>query len=87
MDEQVAFEQLERRESAIWSLLLASGYLKVNGLYINVETGKTTYELMLTNREVRLMFEGMIEGWFSESVPAYNDFIRAMLCDDVRQMN
>ena len=32
---------------------------------------------MLTNREVRLMFEGMIEKWFSESIPAYNDFIRA----------
>lgn len=87
MDEQVAFDQLERRESAIWSLLLASGYLKVNALHINVKTGKTTYELMLTNREVRLMFEGMIEEWFSESVPAYNDFIRAVLCDDVRQMN
>lgn len=87
MDEQVAFEQLERRESAIWSLLLASGYLKVNHLHINVKTGKTVYELTLTNREVRLMFEGMIEEWFSESVPAYNDFIRAMLCDDVKQMN
>lgn len=87
MDEQVAFEQLEHRESAIWSLLLASGYLKVNQLHINIKTGKTTYELMLTNREVRLMFEEMIEEWFSESVPAYNDFIRAMLCDDIKQMN
>jgi len=87
MDEQVAFEQLERRESAIWSLLLASGYLKVNNLHINAKNGKTTYELMLTNREVRLMFEGMIEEWFSESVPAYNDFIRAMFRDDVKQMN
>ncbi len=87
LDEQVVFEQLEHRESAIWSLLLASGYLKVKDLHINTKTGKTTYELMLTNREVRLMFEGMIEEWFSESVPAYNDFIRAMFCDDVKQMN
>lgn len=86
-DEQVAFEQLGRRESAIWSLLLASGYLKVKDLHINMKNGKTTYELMLTNREVRRMFEGMVEEWFFESVPAYNDFIRAMLCDDVKQMN
>lgn len=87
MDEQVAFEQLEYRESAIWSLLLASGYLKVNAFHINSNNGKITYELMLTNREVKLMFQGMIEEWFSESVPAYNDFIQAMLCNDVKQMN
>lgn len=82
MDEQAAFEQLERRESAIWSLLLASGYLKVNYFHIDVKSGKITYERMLTNREVRLMFEGMIEEWLSETVPAYNDFIHALLCDD-----
>lgn len=87
IDEQIVFEQLGRKESAIWSLLLASGYLKVNDLWVNVNNGKATYELMLTNREVRLMFEGMIEEWFSESVPAYNEFIQAMLCDDVRRMN
>lgn len=28
-DEQIVFEQLEKDENAIWSLLLASGYLKV----------------------------------------------------------
>ena len=28
-DEQVVFSQLEQDESAIWSLLVASGYLKV----------------------------------------------------------
>ena len=68
MDEQVIFEQLGRRESAIWSLLLASGYLKVDDYQMDRKSGKITYELMLTNREVRLMFEGMIEDWFSESV-------------------
>lgn len=29
----------------------------------------------------------MIKGWFSTSAPAYNDFIRAMLSDDVEAMN
>lgn len=87
MDEQVVFEQLGYKESAVWSLLLASGYLKIKDFQINGRNGKTVYELMLTNREVHLMFEGMIEEWFSESVPAYNDFIRAMLCGDVKQMN
>lgn len=63
------------------NILLASGYLKADAAQMDKKSGKTAYELMLTNREVRLMFEGMIEDWFSESVPAYNDFIRAMgLC-------
>ncbi len=87
IDEQIVFEQLERRDSAVWSLLLASGYLRVNAFQVNTGNGRAVYELMLTNREVHLMFEEMIEEWFSESVPAYNDFLQAMLCDDVRRMN
>ena len=87
IDEQIVFYQLNSKESAVWSLLLAGGYLKVRGLQINPRTDKISYELMLTNREVRLMFEGMIEDWFSETVPAYNDFIKAMLCGDVKWMN
>ena len=87
IDEQIVFYQLDSKENAVWSFLLAGGYLKVRGLQINPRTDKISYELMLTNREVRLMFEGMIEDWFSETVPAYNDFIRAMLCGDVKWMN
>ncbi len=87
MDEQVIFEQLGRKDSGIWSLLLASGYLRVNDFQINPRNGRISYELALTNHEVHLMFEEMIEGWFLESVPAYNDFIKALLCDDVKWMN
>lgn len=83
MDEQIIFEQLGRKNSGIWSLLLASGYLRVNDFQINPRNGRISYELALTNHEVHLMFEEMIEGWFLESVPAYNDFIKALLCDDV----
>lgn len=32
IDEQLVFEQLDNDENAIWSLLLASGYLKVDSL-------------------------------------------------------
>lgn len=50
-------------------------------------TGRYRYRLALTNREVRIMFEGMIRDWFSESDANYNDFIRALLLDDVKAMN
>lgn len=85
LDEQVVFSQLAYKESAVWSLLLASGYLKIKNY--TVESGKTRCELVLTNEEVRLMFEGMVEEWFSEFTPAYSRFIKALLCDDKKAMN
>ncbi|HBN56482.1 MAG TPA: hypothetical protein DD414_06875, partial [Lachnospiraceae bacterium] len=62
--EQIVFDQLDYNESAIWSLLLASGYLKVEEHTFDADTGKEEYVLRLTNKEVRLMFRNMIEGWF-----------------------
>ncbi len=87
IDEQIAFSQLEYNEYAIWSLLLACGYLKVEGYTIDGETGKKEYDLKLTNKETKIMFENMIEGWFKDYVPAYNDFIKALLLDDKKAMN
>lgn len=87
IDEQLVFEQLGYRESAIWSLLLASGYLRVERFSFDEDLGREEYDLMLTNREVRMMFERMIKDWFSEYTPAYNEFVKALLSDDIRAMN
>lgn len=87
IDEQIIFNQLDHNEYAIWSLLLASGYLKVERYTMDPDTGKEEYDLKLTNKEVRLMFRNMIEGWFKTYVPAYNDFIKALLEGDVEAMN
>ncbi|GFI44158.1 hypothetical protein IMSAGC018_01838 [Lachnospiraceae bacterium] len=86
IDEQIIFDQLGRKESAIWSLLLASGYLRVNHLRMD-KRDRMIYELALTNREVSLMFEQMVEDWFSDFTPAYNNFIKALLSDDKKAMN
>ena len=87
IDEQIVFEQLDRSIDAVWSLLLACGYLKVANCVQGEEWGEREYELVLTNKEVRLMFRQLIRGWFSGYTTAYNDFIRAMLLDDVKRMN
>lgn len=87
IDEQIVFDQLDHNEYAIWSLLLASGYLKVEQHTMNEGAGKEEYVLKLTNKEVRLMFRSMIEGWFKNYSPAYNDFIKALLLDDKKAMN
>ena len=87
IDEQIVFNQLNTRTSSVWSFLLASGYLKAVKYFFDPETGRAEYELALTNKEVRFMFEYMIEGWFSDFSPAYNDFIQALLQDDLDAMN
>ena len=87
IDEQIVFSQLDVTESAIWSLLLASGYLKVEDYWMDEKTGREMYSLRLTNREVRIMFEQMIEGWFSQRVSAYNDFIKALKQGNLDAMN
>ena len=86
IDEQIVYNQLSVKKNAVWSLLLAGGYLKVTGSTFVERTGRTYYDLTLTNREVHIMFENMIQDWFSGS-DDYNDFIKALLLDDVRAMN
>ena len=87
IDEQIIFDQLEVDENAIWSLFLASGYLKAESYTLNEDTGMDLYELALTNKEVQIMFRKMIKRWFSGSGTVYNGFIRALLQDDVKSMN
>lgn len=86
IDEQIVFDQLNYNINSIWSLLLASGYLKAES-YTMDEDGRKTYGLSLTNKEVRIIFKRMIEGWFAEFTPAYNDFIKALLSGDKKAMN
>lgn len=86
IDEQIIFNQLGHKEGAVWSLLLASGYLRVKEL-VTDQRERIIYELVLTNHEVTLMFEQMVEDWFAEFTPAYNSFIKALLSGDKKAMN
>ncbi len=65
IDEQIIFDQLDADENAVWSLLLAGGYLKAESCTFNEDTGAELYELALTNREVQIMFRKMVRKWFS----------------------
>ena len=87
LDEQVIFEQLGKKRGAIWSLMLASGYLKVDRYEMENRTGKRQYYLKVTNHETMLMFEQMIEDWFAEDESAYGNFKDALLAGDLDYMN
>ena len=88
IDEQIVYNQLDDNEEAIWSLLAASGYLKILD-YEHMEKvqRRPNYELALANGEVRLMFEEMVSGWFGGQRSNYNRFIAAMLAGDLDEMN
>ena len=88
LNEQIVFSQLDGSTGAVWSLLLATGYLKVVKLERVGERKKKVYTLSLTNMEVASMFEDMVKGWFGGSTEtAYNNFIKALLINDVDAMN
>lgn len=90
IEEQIVYDLLDGDEQAVWSLLLAGGYLKVKQLETyNPEPGewRQEYELELTNFEVKVMFRNMVRSWFGNTLSDYNDFIKALLTDDIKAMN
>lgn len=89
IDEQIVFNQLVRDTNAVCSLLLATGYLKVLKTEIITQNeGDVCYTLMLTNHEVKHMFRKMVKGWFaSDTELYYNEFIKALLTDNIKKMN
>ncbi len=87
IDEQIVFNQLDYNGNAVWSLLLACGYLRLVSYRIDEEWGTEDFELAITNKEVLIMFKKMIDDWFMEFTPAYNNFIKALLSDDKKAMN
>lgn len=84
IDEQIVYNQLVHDENAIWSLLLASGYLRLKN---SVIYGYTECDMVLTNYEVKLMFQNMVRGWFRSRQYEYNSFIKALLKGDCKAMN
>ena len=89
IDEQIVFNQLNESNDAVWSLLLASGYLKVMDIEIvDTESDWTpVYTLSCTNKETRFMFSRIVSGWFRTEDRSYNNFINALLTNDVEGMN
>ena len=89
IDEQIVFSELDYSEDAVWSLMLASGYLKViSSEELNlIRESENEYELAITNREILFMFRKMILRWFTPAKRETNEFIKALINGDVESMN
>jgi len=86
-DEQIVFNQLEQNKNAIWSLMLAGGYLKIQQIEYRGVLLTPWYHLRITNLETMSMFYTMFQGWFHDNTSSYNDFIRALLSGSIKEMN
>ena len=84
IDEQIVFSDLGKNANAVWSLLLASGYLKADE--VRLDMGRKIFTLSLTNLEVQNIFLKLIDGWFGRD-RKMEDFVGYMLEGDVEAMN
>ena len=66
---------------AVWALLLAAGYVTSPGP-VPEFVATTPRHLRLTNKEVRVCFDRMAEGWFGEAEADLDDFAGALLQGD-----
>ena len=86
-DEQIVFSQLGKNKNAIWSLLMASGYLKPDKVEYKGELLEPWYHLSITNLETVSMFSNMFKGWFDSDSSNYSEFVQALLKGRLREMN
>ncbi|XME03120.1 AAA family ATPase [Lachnospiraceae bacterium C1.1] len=75
IDEQLVFGEMSKNKNAVWSLLLASGYLKI----VSADLPDSRYRLRLTNFEVKSCFNLMVERWFENAGENYSYFVKALL--------
>ena len=88
INEEIVFDQLQDNPEKVWSLMLATGYLKV--VYetpegVSLRENGALYNLTVTNKETRDMLEDMVKGWFQKDgyMPP---FMRTMLKGDAKNM-
>jgi hypothetical protein len=87
VDEEVVYNQLDTNPDAVWSLMVATGYLKVEKVEEVGRFHERRYTLRTLNLEVEIMMNDMVKHWFDGDKTSYNAFIQALLKDDVRRMN
>lgn len=86
IDEEIVFNLISKNDSSVYSMLVASGYLKVVKSLDGYGMRKKC-SVAITNKEVLHMFEDMVRQWFENGNTKYNDFIEALLQNDLKYMN
>lgn len=85
MNMETTLKSVYYDDTAFWSLLVANGYLKI--ISAHGDEWDLIYELAPTNKEVLFMLSSFVKEWFADSRIKYNDFITALLQNDIYYMN
>ena len=97
------FSDLDNDDAAIWSLMVAAGYVKPIGQALDISSHEFTgqkgaflyyndgikvFRISLTNHETRLSFLQMARRWFRRGTVDYmHSFAQALLLNDLPEMN
>jgi len=81
LNEGLIFQDLTEDSQAVWSLMLAAGYIKA------VSRINQSYTLKITNHEIQIALESMVRRWFSKAKFQYSGFIRSLTDGDTEAMN
>jgi len=87
IDENFVFSELKNNETAIWSLLLMTGYLKV--ISQNYTNDGLYCELAIPNQEVRNLYQQIIKQWLAngKGIQWYNEFLDHLLTGNIEGFN
>lgn len=86
IQEDISFNNIHfRKLESIFSLLVASGYMTING---KIEQNRNVlYKLKIPNFEIQQVFKRIIETWFSASFISYSNFIQDFIHYDLDSLN
>ena len=78
LNSNLTFPNLDKKEDAIWTLLLHTGYLHVTSSYLN-EDGQLMGTLGIPNKEVRGVYTELVELWFTSTLGFSSEYYGKMI--------
>ncbi len=83
INENFTFPDLVKNQSAVWSLLLATGYLKI--IAYNETDWGSSCQLSIPNKEIRNLYREIIEQWLANDygVEWYREFLQNLLAGNI----
>lgn len=86
IDEHIVFQDLEKNQGSIWSLLLMTGYLKAITVNMNMD-GDEECELAIPNKEVESLYKRIAREWLSgnRGIAWYREFLGMLVNGKVKE--
>jgi hypothetical protein len=80
VDPNLVFADLDKSSTALWSLLLFSGYLTADNVSYQEADGRARCRLRIPNREIGGLYRRHIEEWFSDTMglTGYRAFLASL---------